>query len=237
MLAVAAFLALLVIEAILARRGVVEDYRGPSRAPLTFGDRGPELRYVVIGDSTGAGQGAPYDRGVAVGSARHLADGGRQVTLINLSVSGSTMSEVLAGQSADAARARPDVVLLAAGANDVTHLTSKGTVVRDLERIVAGLRATNPDVRIVLTAAPDVGTARRLAQPLRWVAGRRTRQLNGAIGEVADAEGLTLAPIADRTGPRFAEDPSLFAADRFHPDARGYATWLPVIDDALDRAL
>ncbi|MBA2517660.1 MAG: SGNH/GDSL hydrolase family protein [Solirubrobacterales bacterium] len=236
-LAVAGFVALLVVEAILARRGEVEGFTGPSSAPHTFGDDGPELAYVVIGDSTGAGQGAPYESGVAVGSARHLAAAGRRVTLVNLAVSGSTMGDVLADQSARAARLEPDVVLIAAGANDVTHLTRIGAVIRDLEQIVARLRATRPGVRIVLTGAPDVGTARRLAQPLRWVAGLRTRQLNRAIAEGADSQGLTFAPIAARTGPMFAEDPTLLAPDRFHPDARGYATWIPVVTEALDRTL
>jgi len=238
-LAVVGFLVLLVVEGIVARRGEVEAFTGPSTAPRSFGEDGPELTYVVIGDSTGAGQGAPYERGVAVGSARHLAAAGRRrrVTLINFAISGSTMSDVLAEQSAQAARARPDVVLVAAGANDVTHLTRIGAVTRDLERIAARLRAASPGVQIVLTASPDVGAARRLAQPLRWVAGLRTKQLNRAIAEVAESQELTLAPIAARTGPLFAEDPTLFASDRFHPDARGYATWVPVIGDALDRAL
>lgn len=235
-LAVIGFIALLVVEAFLARRGEVEDFVGPSSAPRTFGDDGPELRYVVMGDSTGAGQGAPYDRGVAVGSARHLAAASRRVTLVNVAISGSTMADVLADQSAEATRVKPDVVLIAAGANDVTHLTRTSAVARDLREIVSRLRAPNTRVSIVITASPDMGTARRLAQPLRWVAGLRTRQLNRALAKVVRSEKLTLAPIATRTGPLFGKDPSLFAADRFHPDARGYATWIPVINEALDRA-
>lgn len=236
-LAAIGFVALLVVEALIARRGDTEAFAGPSPAPRSFGADGPALRYVVIGDSTGAGQGAPYERGVAVGSARHLASAGHRVTLINLAISGSTMADVLAEQSAEAARAKPDVVLIAAGANDVTHLTRVGAVTRDLERIVGRLRTSSPGVRIVITAAPDMGTVRRLAQPLRWVAGQRGRQLNRSIAGVTKSEGLTLAAIAERTGPKFADDPSLFAADRFHPDARGYALWIDVVDDALDQAL
>lgn len=235
-LALAGLVAVLVIEVMLARRGEVDVFTGPSSAPRSFGEEGAPLRLVVIGDSTGAGQGGPYDAGVAVGAARHLAAAGRRVTLINFAVSGSTMADVLAGQSAQAARARPDVVLIAAGANDVTHLTPTGAVARDLSKIVARLRGAGAGVRIVVTAAPDMGAIRRLAQPLRWVAGLRTRQLNQAIIDVTASEKLTFAPIAERTGPLFREDASLFAADRFHPDARGYATWLPVIEDALDRA-
>jgi len=49
--------------------------------------------------------------------------------------------------------------------------------------------------------------------------------------------GLTFAPIADRTGPLFRRDRTLFSDDRFHPNDRGYATWTAVINEALDRAL
>jgi len=54
---------------------------------------------------------------------------------------------------------------------------------------------------------------------------------------VAAARGVTFAPIAADTGPGFRRDRSLFADDRFHPNARGYATWLPTLDRTLEKAL
>ncbi|MCA1612368.1 MAG: hypothetical protein LC780_16315, partial [Acidobacteria bacterium] len=51
------------------------------------------------------------------------------------------------------------------------------------------------------------------------------------------AHGLTFAAIAERTGPAFRRDRTLFASDRFHPNARGYALWAAVLDEALDAAL
>jgi lysophospholipase L1-like esterase len=49
-------------------------------------------------------------------------------------------------------------------------------------------------------------------------------------------DGVTFAPIAEQTGPLFARDKTLFDSDEFHPNDRGYATWIPVIDRALDEA-
>lgn len=209
-------------------------YRPPSPAPRTLG-AGPALEYVVLGDSTATGQGAPYERGIALATAKHLARS-HKVTLTNLAVSGARMRDVERGQLPEAAERRPDVVLLSAGANDVMRLTRVQTVIRSLDAIVRGLRAAHPDVAIVVTAAPDMGSVPRLAQPLRAVAGWRTRQLNAAIEDFATRHGLVLAPIARETGPAFRRDPGLFAIDRFHPDARGYATWLPVLIPALDEA-
>ncbi len=239
-LATSALIALLLIEALIAVITVPDDgYRAPSPAARTFGSTGaqrPRLRYVVLGDSTATGRGAPYERGIAVATARHLT-ARSPVTLTNLAVSGARFGDVRRGQLPAAVRSRPDVVLVAAGANDVTGLTRLRSVRSDLEQIVDRLRAARSDVAIVVTASPDVGAAPRLAQPLRMVAGWRTEQVNGAIKDVVRERGLVLAPIAARTGPLFRADRSLFAADDFHPSAAGYATWVPVIETALDRAL
>ncbi len=66
-------IALLGVEAYLATRGVPEPFQNPSPAPREFGTSGPKFVYVVLGDSTAAGQGAAYDKGIAVQTARHLA--------------------------------------------------------------------------------------------------------------------------------------------------------------------
>jgi len=235
---VVALLVLLAIEALIAIATVPDDdYRAPSAAPREFGPRGaPPLRFAVLGDSTGAGRGAPYEQGIAVGAARHLSES-RRVTLTNLAVSGARLGDVRRDQLPEAARLRPDVVLVSAGANDVTGLTRLGSVRDHMTTIAKRLRSARCDVAIVITAAPDIGSPPRLAQPLRMVAGLNTRRLNRAFDEVVREQRLVLAPIAKRTGRRFRADRSLFAADGFHPSAAGYAVWMPVIEAALDRAL
>ncbi len=234
-LLVGSFAGLLIAEALLARRGPEVAYRPPSSEPRTLGS-GTSLEYVVLGDSTAAGQGATYDRGIAVATARHLASDHR-VTLTNLAVSGARMRDVELSQVPPAVRRRPDVVLIAAGANDVTGLTPVDSVTRSLDAVVRRLRSADPGVDIVVTGAPDMGSIPRLPQPLRTVADWRTRQLNAAIADLATRRGLVVAPIAAETGPAFRRDDGLFAVDRFHPNVRGYATWVPVLTAALDEAL
>ena len=228
---------LLVGEAVWALQGSdgVPFTPPQATAQRVGGGEGDVLRLAVLGDSTAVGQGAPYRDGIAVGAAEHLARRG-PVDLLNVGRSGAQWEDVRARQAERAARFAPDVALIAAGANDVTHLTSAGTVTDHLRSTVATLRAASPDVVIVLTGSPGMGVVPRFAQPLRWVAGQRTRQLNEAISRTAGELGLSLAPIAERTSDQFAADRRLFAADDFHPSARGYATWRPVIAEALDRA-
>ncbi len=237
--AMLAFVALLGIEALIAVQTVPDDgYRAPSQAPRTFGDPDARrsLRYVVLGDSTAAGRGAPYESGIAVLTARGLA-ADRQVTLTNLAVSGARMGDVRSDQLPAALDIAPDVVFVSAGANDVTGLTRLGSVRDDLEQIVQRLRDARREVAIVVTGSPDMGAPPRIPQPLRAIAGWRGRHLTDVVREVVRERDLVLAPIAELTGRRFRADRSLFAADGFHPSAAGYAIWVPVIQAALDRAL
>jgi lysophospholipase L1-like esterase len=157
--------------------------------------------------------------------------------MTNLAVSGARMSDVRDDQLPVAVSLRPDVVLLSAGANDVTHLTSIRAMRANLRRIVEALTAANPDVKIVITGSPDMGAPPRVPRFLRGIAGWRTRQVNRMFRAEAAAHHLGFTPIADVTGPLFRRDPSLFASDRFHPNDRGYATWIPVLNRALATAL
>ena len=225
-----------VVEALLAIPGPDDHFHNPSPQPMRFGGPGKALLYVVMGDSTAAGRGAPYDDGIAVQTARHLAQS-RPVTLVNVAVSGAKIGDVVRDQLPTVLRLKPDVVLLAMGANDVTHFTPGARIGAGLTAILTQLAAARPGVRVVLTGSPDVGTARRFLQPLRWLAGRETLRVNAIMQPIARQHGANWAPIAQATGPLFARDPTLFAPDRFHPNARGYATWLPALDVALDKAL
>ena len=224
------------VEVLLAVPGPDDHFHNPGRLPVRFGHGGRPLTYVVMGDSTAAGRGAPYADGIAVRTARSLARG-RTVILVNLAVSGARVADVARDQLPEAARLRPDLVLLAVGANDATHFTPGRALGSGLAAILAGLAAARPSVRVVQTGSPDVGTVPRFAQPLRWLAGVQTSRVNRILATVGREHGAVWAPIARETGPQFARDHSLFAPDRFHPNGRGYATWLPVLEAALDEAL
>lgn len=210
----------------------------PQRAPegiVTLGSGTPAIRYLVLGDSTAVSVGGTYDRGIAMMTARHLAER-RSVEMLNLAVSGARIRDVLHEQLPRIGAFIPDVVLLDAGANDVIRLTGARSLGRDLNEIARRLRTINPDVLIVVTGAADMTTPPRIPWVLRPLAGARTRALNRVFIEESARLGLTFAPIARETGPLFRADPSLFSADRFHPDDRGYSTWITVINRALDEA-
>jgi lysophospholipase L1-like esterase len=205
-----------------------------SRSVQTLGS-GPRLRYVVMGDSTAVSQGSAYDEGYATATAAYLAKS-HTVEWSNVAVPGARARDVLDKQLPQAAARRPDVVLIAVGANDVTHLSNNAAVRQALAVTITRLQKANSGVHIVLTGAPDMGAPPRLPQPLRWLAGRRTVSLNNTLQSLMPPPAVVFAPIAAKTGPVFRAHPDLFAADKFHPTAAGYRLWTPVLIDALQRA-
>ena len=208
-------------------------FQNPSREARFFGAGDQTLTYVVIGDSTAAGQGADYEQGIAVATARALIAPGRRVSMTNLAVSGATMGDVARDQLQQAERLHPDVVLLSAAANDVTHLTWTSSVRHSLLEIIDGLRSANPRTAIVVTGSPDMGAPPRIPALLRPLASLRTKRVNRMVRSVAADRHLIFAPIAEGTGEQFRADHTLFADDRFHPNERGYATWIAVLNPAM----
>lgn len=202
-----------------------------SRQEQTLGNGSP-LAYVVMGDSTAVSQGGTYSEGYATKTAAFLARH-HAVRWINVAVSGARASDVLHQQLPLAVKYRPDVVLIAVGANDITHVTNISKVCDYLATTIDMLRQQNPNVQIVLTGSPDMGSIPRFPQPVRWLAGKRTQSLNQAIVLLAQQKQVTFAPIAKQTGSYFREHPEAFAADKFHPNTEGYEHWIPVITQAL----
>ncbi|MBP9719352.1 MAG: SGNH/GDSL hydrolase family protein [Candidatus Levybacteria bacterium] len=216
--------------------GKVPPFTNPSSEVKTFGNGDTTYRYVVMGDSTAAGQGADYKKGIAVTTAKHLAKKGT-VAMQNFSISGATVSDVLAVQLPQALKTKPDVVLLSVGANDVNHVTSLSSLERDLDMLVGKLLANNCEMKIVLTGSPDMGTVKRFIPPLSNLATWQSKRVNTIFKTTVQKQQLTYAPIFEKVGPIFKKDQSLYASDNFHPNNRGYAVWNTVLEKALDESL
>ncbi|HXH04913.1 MAG TPA: SGNH/GDSL hydrolase family protein [Candidatus Nitrosotenuis sp.] len=202
------------------------------RETQTFGE-GKPLEFVVLGDSTSIGQGAEYSQSIATKSAEYLARN-YKVNLTNFGVSGAITSEVLTQQVDKAVALTPDVVLIATGANDVTKFTPYHTVDESMRAIIQKLKRANPEVEIILTGSPQVGSVTRFPWPTNELARHRVGKINETFDRIAQQENVVRIPLAEETGPLFQNNPSLFAKDNFHPNAAGYATWQPIINRALD---
>jgi lysophospholipase L1-like esterase len=228
------------VEAKLARRIVGKPFEGAPDDNGQYGSgRGYPVQLVVLGDSSAAGMGADTAQ-QTVGAI--IANGisalsGRPVRLTNVAVSGAESSG-LDQQLANALDKvdNPDIAVILIGANDVTHRIDKSIAVRHLEQTVRALRAT--DCEVIVGTCPDLGTIEPVAQPLRLLARRWSRDLAAAqTVAVVEAGGRTVS-LADLLGPQFATfSRELFSHDGFHPSPAGYArvasALLPSVCDAL----
>lgn len=226
-----------VIETFIAKQGITDKFPRPDRKPVVYKDTGPNRNYLLLGDSTAAGQGAAYEDGIAVKTAKHLKKK-YTVTMVNTGVPGATVAEILAEQSPVLATFKPDIVLLSVGANDTTKLRNPWQVKKELQTLVKKILQTNCEAKIIITGSPDVGSVKRLPFPLNWEISGLSYLLNTiAFKPVVKQYNLTHAPLYEETGPIFRKDPSLLAPDLFHPNAQGYTVWANVLNAALDEAL
>jgi len=236
---VATVSAVLYSQAKEARRVIPAAEAPPPRGDGLYGARfpGPPITLVMLGDSTAAGYGVHRPRETpgalfATAISRRLR---RPVRLHRLAVVGS-LSSGLPYQVEAALEHKPDIAVILIGGNDVTNRIPIDVAVGYLVDAVRKLRAAGAEV--VVGTCPDLGTIRPIKPPLRWLARRRSRQLAAAqTVAVIEAGGRTVS-LGDLLGPRFAAEPTrLFAWDRFHPSAEGYAiavaTMLPTVIAAL----
>lgn len=240
---------LIVAEAKLARRAIGPAKGDPPRADGVYGAwyaaPGVEvIRIAVLGDSSAAGYGVTESaRTVGALLASGLAEAaGSPVRLHNVAKVGGQSSD-LGWQLERVLACGPDgkaphVAVIMIGANDVTHRVKVAESVRFMGDAVRRLRATGTEV--VVGTCPDLGTIRPVAQPLRRLARRWSRQLAAAQTiEVVSAGGRTVS-LGSLLGPEFDARPEdMFGPDRFHPSAEGYATaamaLLPSVAAAIGR--
>ncbi|MEU4478651.1 SGNH/GDSL hydrolase family protein [Micromonospora sp. NPDC023966] len=208
-----------------ARRTIPMAEAPPPRCDGVYGAKlpGPPVTMVILGDSSAAGYGVHRRREtpgalLATGLSRRLH---RPVRLHRFAVVGA-LSAGLKPQVESALEVEPDIAVVLVGGNDVTNRTPLSLAVRYLVDAVRTLRAAGCEV--VVGTCPDLGAIRPIQPPLRWLARRWSRQLAAAqTVAVVEAGGWTVS-LGDLLGPRFAAEPTrMFAWDRFHPSAEGYA--------------
>ena len=170
--------------------------------------------WVVLGDSTAQGIGAPGPDGGYVGQGlRELRERtGQSWRVLNLSVSGALIRDVLAMQI-PAILPEAELVTCGIGANDILF-SSPGKLFSDL--------------RALLAAVPDGTVVLDLPLPHRfwWLLGRCSlpyvSRVNRVIHEVAGDRGLPVAAVSAQFTPPWA---GKFSVDNFHPSQDGYRDW------------
>jgi acyl-CoA thioesterase I len=202
---------------VLAQRREKQD-RGETADPL----------WVVLGDSTAQGLGAPSPRhgyvGQTVQELRRTS--GRPWRVLNLSVSGGLTRDVVAAQLPllNDLGAQPDLVTCGAGVNDILF-SPPGRVFADLRALLAAV----PDDTVMLDLpllAGFWGIVGRISVPY-------ITRMNRIISEVSAERQLRVAEVSRHFTPPW---PGKFSVDNFHPSQDGYRDWSWALLQALAAA-
>lgn len=232
--AAAATAGVLGTQALHARREA-----GPRRTVPPYADgryggsRGVSLRLAMIGDSAAAGLGADFAHQTpgALLAERLAARSGRPVVLSTVAVVGAR-SDHLALQVERALIIRPNVAVVIIGANDITHFRPLRRQAGLLRRAILQLREEG--VAVVVATCPDVSTSSLIPPPSKQVAWRQSRRLASLQTRDALQVGATTVSLVDLLAAEFhARQSELFAADRYHPNAQGYAALAEVLSPAV----
>jgi acyl-CoA thioesterase I len=181
--------------------------------------------WVVLGDSTAQGLGAPSPMGGYVGQvlAGLRLRTGQRWRVLNLSLSGALIRDVLRGQLPRLPVA-PDLVTCGIGANDILY-SAPAKVLRDLRSLAEAV----PDETVLLDLPLPAGI---------WgILGRASVpyviRVNRTIHESARARGLPVAEISAHFMPPWT---GKFASDCFHPSQAGYRDWARALLAAIPSA-
>src|ERR1700733_2093100 len=171
--------------------------------------------WVVLGDSTAQGLGAPGPKGGYVGQAlsQLRRTTGQHWRVINLSVSGALTRDVLAQQIPLLADEQPDLVTCGAGANDILF-SAPGKLFADLRELLKAV----PDNTVLLDLpllSGFWGIVGRMSVPY-------ISRMNRVIHEVALQRDLPVAEVSAHFTPPWA---GKFSCDNFHPSQDGYRDW------------
>ena len=183
------------------------------RARATAADPGP--LWVVLGDSTAQGLGAPSPHGGYVGQTvtQLRRATGQHWRVINLSVSGSLIRAVLADQVSQLGDYQPDLVTCGAGVNDILF-SSPAKLFADLRALLAAV----PDKTVLLDLPLPSGfwgIIGHLSVPY-------ITRINRVVHEVGQQRNLPVAQISTQF---IAPWVGKFACDNFHPSQDGYRDW------------
>lgn len=200
-------------------------YRTARILPVPPGPRsgvtgeGPELRLLIIGDSSALGVGTRHQSEALSGQiAKRL---GRDYR-VNWDLigrigadTGDTLKRLARMDNDDY-----DIVVTCLGVNDVTHRVSRRRWMRQTRALIATLDTKFAPRKIIVSLIPPVHHFPLLPNPLRWVLGRQALRFNRALRLMArDWPHVTLI------GSGIALVPEVMSVDGFHPGPPVYAEW------------
>ena len=186
------------------------------------------IRYLALGDSFTIGTGIAPERAFPSVLARRWAARGIECALLNPSVNGFTTDDLIRAELPLLAGARPTIVTVLIGANDLVRGSTAQRYREQLRRIHDAIRTAHPDATFALPQ-PDWSLSPSAA--LYGDPSGIARAIEG-FNEIAREE-------AERAGARYIDlfplmreqaRQGMLAPDGLHPSAEAHAAWAERLD-------
>jgi lysophospholipase L1-like esterase len=192
--------------------------------------------YVALGDSTGLGVGARTGGGYPERLLRRLRPAHPRLQLLNLCRSGATTADLIDEQLPRALRARPRLITIGIGINDVGLQIPDDAFAFNLEEIVVPLRKLGAPMAIA--NIPDLALAPATARLVpRTMYGKRIEMFNEHVTATAARHRLALVDLHALSRELALGRPEMFCPDGFHPSESGYEQWAERMYPAVEALL
>lgn len=204
-----------------------------SRKEFSITENPLSLKYVALGDSLTAGVGSDTVVDTYVYRfAQKLAQKHSEVEVSNFGIPGARTDEVITMQLQKAIEAKPNVITLLIGVNDIHNKKSTVNFKTNYEFIVDTLLAST-DAKINLLTIPYIGSRYLVLPPFSQYMEFRTKKFNSVIYEVAlrDTGRIKVFDLYSTTLKHAKNDDKYYSSDLYHPSGYGYNLWGQFLND------
>ena len=208
-----------------ARAARLPEAAGPRQGEV---GEGPDLRLLVLGDSSAAGVGVGTQSEALGGQLAAQLGRRARVRWEVKAASGATVRSTRR-MLATAPPAEFDVATIALGVNDTKNGVSQRAWHSGYEALLDLIEERFGAPRVCVTGLPPLGDFPLLPWPLNAVLGERAARFDACLREIAAARGNVVhIPM------HLPLDVSSLASDGFHPGPEVYRAWAGRVVEAFD---
>ncbi len=206
---------------------------GQSSAPTSHQQSVKQITYVAIGasDTFGIGTFNPYEDNWPTDLAALL--GPSNIHLINLGIPGITTHQTLSLELPIALDSHPELITIWLGVNDIVAKIPPDSYARDLNTLLARLRANSPRAPIAIANIPDLTLLPFFAQADPQALTRQIQAYNTIIASAAQQHQAILVDLTQQNYNLKAHPEYINSNDGLHPSDIGYEQLAKIFYQAL----
>jgi lysophospholipase L1-like esterase len=216
-------------QAIVVRKTAPKVVEADGAKEGTIGN-GKSYKFYAIGDSIISGVGAEKITDALSGqTAKCLAESlNCQINWASRGIIGATSKKIRERLIPKLPTEKADFIVVSAGVNDLTTLSSLSKYERNLSDLLNKLGEHSPNAIIAMSGIPPLRGFPLLPQPLRALFGIRGESFDKVIQKVvAKNPNLVYVPLD------FEPTPDKFSVDGFHPSEESYKIFGQIVAEKL----